>query len=143
VFQRADGRGLQGVDVPYSFDGAITASAGDAPGEAVFTLVRGQARLEPPLAALRGGGGAIAISTVAEVTFSGRDGRGRTVQDVGRIAVHFADWDALPTGRAAAGRSETLRGLRARALRVSASPRLLSLCLAARGDLRHGLPEGG
>jgi hypothetical protein len=103
VFRRADGRGVQGFDVPYSFDGAITASASDVPGEAVFTLVRGQARLEPPLAALRGGGGAIAISTLAEVTFSGQDGRGRTVQRAGRIAVHFGDWDALPPGRAPDG----------------------------------------
>jgi hypothetical protein len=64
VFKRADGRNTPGVDVPFPFDGATTFSILDI-GSSTFTLVRGQSKLEPPLLALRGGGGAIAITTIA------------------------------------------------------------------------------
>jgi len=96
-FLRSDGRNVQGVDVPYEFDGAITltASAGGASG--VFTLVRVQSKLEAPLVALANLGGAIAISTIAEVTFYGFDQSGREVSVTGMISVNFADW-ADPEG---------------------------------------------
>jgi hypothetical protein len=91
VYVRGDGRNTPGVDVPYPFDGAATFSVLDI-GSATFTLVRAQAKLEPPLLALRGGGGAVAISTIAEVTFYGHDQTGAAVQTVARIGVNFADW---------------------------------------------------
>jgi hypothetical protein len=65
------------------------------PGEVVdipFVLVRVQAKLEAPLAALSGLGGATVISTLAEVTFYGRDQTGREVAVTGTISVNFADW---------------------------------------------------
>jgi len=57
-FVRADGRNVQGVDVPYEFDGAATFTAQAGGTEAGFTLVRVQAKLEAPLLALRNLGGA-------------------------------------------------------------------------------------
>ena len=72
VFRRSDGRNQPGSDVPYAFDGAVTFSVGVEPVTAGFTLVRAQAKLEPPLINLRENGGRIVISTVAEVTTSGR-----------------------------------------------------------------------
>jgi hypothetical protein len=54
--------------------------------------VRAQAKLEAPLKALRNGGGAIAISTIADVTFYGTDQNGNTVSVTGSISVNFADW---------------------------------------------------
>jgi hypothetical protein len=90
-YRRADGRNVPGVDVPYPFDGAATATVSDQ-SSVVFVLVRVQAKLEPPLANLVGGGGAQAITTLADVTFYGKDQAGNDVQVTGSIGVNFADW---------------------------------------------------
>ena len=93
VYRRSDGRGVQGVDVPYSFDGAFTVTI-SANGTAIagFDLVRHQAKQEPPLRNLIGNGSAQFISTIAEVTFFGRDQAGNEVIAVGTIGVNFADF---------------------------------------------------
>jgi hypothetical protein len=92
VFRRTDGRNQQGVDVPYGFDGAATFTVTESGVTAGFTLVRVQAKLEPPLIQLAGLGGAVAISTLADVTFYGRDQVGNEVNVTGTIGVNFADW---------------------------------------------------
>lgn len=92
VFRRTDGRKAEGVDVPYAFEGALTVTVGDEPVRATFTLVRIQAKHEAPLLALIGRGGAIAISTLADVTFYGTDQAGRDVVATAAISVNFADW---------------------------------------------------
>lgn len=92
VFRRADGRNTPGVDVPFGFDGAMTATIGAEPTSASFTIVRIQAKGEAPLLALVGNGGAIAISTLAEITFYGTDQAGREVVATAGISVNFADW---------------------------------------------------
>jgi hypothetical protein len=92
-FLRSDGRNTPGVDVPYPFDGAVTVTV--QPGGAIvqpFVLVRVQSKLESPLMNLRGLGGSVAISTIAEVTFYGHDQTGRETQVQGLISVNFADW---------------------------------------------------
>jgi hypothetical protein len=86
---RSDGRNVQGVDVPFEFDGAVTETIADS-GTVTFTLVRVQAKEEAPLRALRNGGAP--ITTVAEVTFYGHDQNGRDVTVSGRIEVSFANW---------------------------------------------------
>ncbi len=97
VFRRSDGRETPGVDVPHPFDGGVTATVTDSGVTFDFTLVRVQAKLEPPLKALQNLGGAIVISTLAEVTFFGKDQAGNDVSGTGVIDVHFADW-ADPEG---------------------------------------------
>jgi hypothetical protein len=92
VFKRADGRNTPGVDVPYPFDGAVTFTVGPSQVSSGFILVRAQAKLEAPLRALVGAGGANAISTIAEVTFYGRDQAGNEVSATGMISVNFSDW---------------------------------------------------
>jgi len=92
VFRRTDGRNVPGVDVPFGFDGAVTQTIGASGAAVTFTLVRIQAKMEAPLLALVGGGGAIAISTIAEVTFYGTDQAGRDVIATANISVNFADW---------------------------------------------------
>lgn len=92
VFRRTDGRATQGVDVPYAFEGAGTVTVGSSPASLVFPLVRAQAKLEPPLSQLSGGGGSIILSTIADVTFYGRDQAGNDVAVSGSISVNFADW---------------------------------------------------
>lgn len=92
-FKRADGRNTPGVDVPHAFDGAITVTvSGSTAVQATFTIVRVQAKFEPPLITLTGLGGAVAISTIADVTFYGRDQAGNEVSITGKIGVDFADW---------------------------------------------------
>lgn len=92
TYIRSDGRNTPGVDVPYPFDGAITATVTDQPVTIGLTLVRIQAKLERPLLPLVGGGGSLAISTIAEVTLYGADQTGREVSATGRISITFADW---------------------------------------------------
>jgi hypothetical protein len=91
-FVRSDGRNTQGTDVPYEFDGAITATVDAAGTSATLILVRVQSKLEAPLMALRGLGGAVAISSIAQVTFYGHDQAGHEVTATGQISVNFADW---------------------------------------------------
>jgi hypothetical protein len=92
-FRRSDGRNTPGVDVPYAFDGAVSATVSvDGETTIPFVIVRIQAKLEQPLAGLRGHGDAGVISTIAEVTFFGHDQAGREVQVRGLTSVNFADW---------------------------------------------------
>ena len=90
-YVRADGRNTPGVDVPYPIDGGMTFTTVDI-GSAEFTLVRAQAKLEPPLMNLRGLGGDVVISTVAEITFFGHDQTGTAITATGTIGINFADW---------------------------------------------------
>ena len=96
-FRRSDGRNVPGVDVPYGFDGAATTTIAGNATQMTFVLVRAQAKAEAPLRNLRGGGGAGLISTIAEVTFYGKDQTGSDVSVTGQISVNFADW-ADPEG---------------------------------------------
>jgi len=91
-FKRTDGRNTPGVDVPYGFDGAATGTFDTGGGALTFVLVRAQAKLEAPLKALRNGGSAIVISTIADITFYGQDQNGNQVSVTGSISVNFADW---------------------------------------------------
>ena len=91
-YRRTDGRKQEGVDVPYSFEGAGTVTVGTADVAMTFVLVRAQAKLEPPLRNLVGGGQSGGIGTIADVTFYGRDQTGNDVSVTGSIAVQFADW---------------------------------------------------
>lgn len=92
-YTRTDGHNVQGVDVPYAFDSGVTQTiAAGGSGAVNFTLVRIQAKLEAPLAALAGHRGQEVISTIAQVTFYGHDQNGRDVSISGNIEVDFADW---------------------------------------------------
>jgi hypothetical protein len=92
TYRRSDGRNVQGVDIPYAFDGAITTTVSTSPAEVNFAIVRIQAKVEQPLLALARAGSSIAISTIAEVTFYGHDQAGNDVSQTGSISINFADW---------------------------------------------------
>jgi hypothetical protein len=91
-YTRSDGRNTQGVDVPYAFDGAVTGTVSTTGTTLSFAIVRAQAKLEAPLMAMRGLGGAMILSTLAQVTFYGHDQAGNAVSVVGTISINFADW---------------------------------------------------
>jgi hypothetical protein len=87
---RADGRNVQGVDVPYEFDGAFTTTVGSGTAAPVFTYVRHDAKHEAPLAALRTNG--IIITMFAEITFYGQDQTGHDVTASSRVSVEFGNF---------------------------------------------------
>jgi len=89
-FIRSDGRNVQGVDVPYGFDGGMTMTVGESEVSGSFTLVRNIAKDEAPLRALAVNG--LIISTIAEVTFYGHDQTGREMSATASISVDFGNF---------------------------------------------------
>lgn len=90
-YRRADGHNTPGVDVPYDFDSAFTMTVPNTGRvEAGFQIVRHSAKEEAPLASLRYTGDI--ISTIAEVTFYGRDQAGNEVSASGNIGIDFGDF---------------------------------------------------
>jgi hypothetical protein len=90
-FRRSDGRSTPGVDVPFPFDSAVTFTI--SPGGSVtqpFELVRHLAKREAPLGALASS--PVIISTVADVTFFGRDQAGNELSVTGSIGVQFGNF---------------------------------------------------
>jgi hypothetical protein len=89
-FQRSDGRGVEGVDVPYRFSGAMTATVGVGGEETVsIDLVRQQAKLEPPLSNITG---LQIVEMTANVTFYGATVSRSTVSASGSAGIRFADF---------------------------------------------------
>jgi len=92
AYQRTDGRNVQGVDVPFAFDAAMTFTVppdGDS-DEFVFEIVRHSAKAEAPLLALSQSRGI--INTIATVTFYGHDQVGHAVSATAMMAINFADF---------------------------------------------------
>jgi hypothetical protein len=91
VYRRTDGHNVQGVDVPFAFDGGVT---GTIPLGGTLTLsfelVRHLAKVESPLTQLRGNRGF--IYTIADITFFGKDRVGNEIQATGSIQVDFGDF---------------------------------------------------
>lgn len=90
-YRRSDGRRTQGVDVPYTFDGAVTGTVRPGlPLELGFVLVRNVAKAEAPLAQLAAN--AVVLTTIADVTFYGRDRVGNDINVTGSIQVDFGNF---------------------------------------------------
>ncbi len=91
AYVRTDGRNTEGVDVPYGFDSGLTVTVpptGDA--TATFELVRHVAKQEAPLATLATN--SAIISTIAQVSFYGKDLAGNEVVATGSIGVLFGNF---------------------------------------------------
>jgi hypothetical protein len=91
---RSDGRGVEGVDVPYSISGNISFEIqAEAGVDFNLEVVRRQAKLEPPLSQLVNGGGASIVTIFAEVTLHARTTTGVTTNTAsGRMQIDFADY---------------------------------------------------
>jgi hypothetical protein len=91
AFRRADGRAVEGVDVPYRFSGSMTFTL--KPGEVgkaiTIDLVRQQAKLEPPLSNITG---VQLVEMTADVTVYGQTVSGQNVMAKGSADVRFADY---------------------------------------------------
>jgi hypothetical protein len=91
AYRRADGRNTQGVDVPYAFDGAVTVTVPISGTVTIgFEIVRHSAKEESPLAQLGQNSGI--ITTLADVTFYGKDRVGNDVSVMGTIQIDFGNF---------------------------------------------------
>jgi hypothetical protein len=90
VYRRSDGRNTPGVDVPFPFDSGVTVTVTGDGGSTGFELVRSSAKLEAPLRALTDNPDI--ISTIAEVTFYGRDQAGNDLSATGMIGINFGNF---------------------------------------------------
>jgi hypothetical protein len=90
-YRRADGRSIEGVDVPRAFDGAVTASIpANGSASVPFELVRHLSKSESPLIQLINSDNVIA--TIAVITFYGTDAVGNEVAAVGQVTVNFGNF---------------------------------------------------
>jgi hypothetical protein len=92
AYRRSDGRGVEGLDVPYTINGnltALVAAGGTGDTTVAIDLVRHQAKLEPPLSNIVG----VQIVTMfADVTLYGQTISGKAVKASGSAQVTFADY---------------------------------------------------
>lgn len=100
-YLRTDGRGTEGLDVPYRYSGPMAAEVDVATSGTTSVpvqVVRRQAKIEPPLSNITG---FQIVSMIAEVTISGETVAGQPVSATGRMQIDFADYgdtgDACPT----------------------------------------------
>jgi hypothetical protein len=90
-YRLPNGRNAPGVDVPHPVRGALTLTVPvGSLATGVFELVRHVAKLEPPLATLNTN--LIVLTTIADVTFFGRDQAGNRVSAMGSVQVNFAQF---------------------------------------------------
>lgn len=97
---RSDGRGVEGVDVPFAITGNLAQEVREE-SDATLNLevVRRQAKLEPPLRNLVGVGGALVVTMFADITLYARTTTGDVTNQVSaRLQIDFADFaDDLQT----------------------------------------------
>lgn len=91
---RSDGRGTEGVDVPYSISGNLAFEIiGEQATNVNIEVVRRQAKLEPPLSQLVDGGGGFVVTMFAEITLHARTTTGvATNTATGRLQITFSDF---------------------------------------------------
>lgn len=90
---RPNGRNTPGVDVPYGIDGTMNlrvAVNGTSTGS--ITVVRHEAKAEPPLVFLDNEDTEGVITAQAEIKFFGQDLAGRTVSATGFLEIHFGNF---------------------------------------------------
>jgi hypothetical protein len=91
-YRRSDGRGVQGVDIPYSISGNVTTlvtAGGSASTDLSIDLVRHQAKLEPPLSNIVG---VQVVTMFADITVHGQTVSQKNVSASGSTQVTFADF---------------------------------------------------
>jgi hypothetical protein len=91
TYRRNDGRNTPGIDVPFPFDGAVTGTVSGAGSLTLgFELVRHEAKFTGPLVQLVTDGNI--ITTIADVTFYGKDQVGNDVSVTGSMVIEFANF---------------------------------------------------
>lgn len=100
---RTDGRGVEGIDVPYRITGnlslAIDVATSGGPS-VVMEVVRRQAKLEPPLSTINQ---TAVLTVMAEVTLYGETVAGQAVSTSSRFQIDFGDFGDTVTACPTAG----------------------------------------
>jgi hypothetical protein len=92
-FTRSDGKNVEGVDVPYSFEGYLSALVKVGTSTNInFIIVREVAKLEPPLVDLQDGRGDGVLQVKARVDFYGHDLANKNVMATGYLNIFFANY---------------------------------------------------
>lgn len=89
-YSRSDGRGVEGVDVPFRITGNLSASVGVGDEVTVpIEVVRRQAKLEPPLENIFQ---TTVLTVNAQVTLFGKTISDKRVSATARFQIDFADF---------------------------------------------------
>jgi len=92
-YSRSDGKNTPGVDVPYSFEGALSTLIPIGSSSTIsFIIVREVAKLEPPLINLVQGGGEVVLEVTAKIDFYGHDLANNKVKATGYLTIFFANY---------------------------------------------------
>ena len=92
-YVRADGQNREGVDVPYTFEGSLSALIRIGVSTTVsFVIVREVAKQEPPLLNLWTAYPGEVLNVTAKVDFYGRDLANKAVKATGMLPITFANY---------------------------------------------------
>jgi hypothetical protein len=92
-YSRTDGKNVPGVDVPYPFEGSLSALVKVSSTATVsFIVVREVAKLEPPLIGLANGAAEGVLQVTAQIDFYGHDMTNHNVKATGYLAIYFAQY---------------------------------------------------
>jgi hypothetical protein len=98
-YSRTDGKNSPGVDVPYPFEGSLSAlvKVGSTTTFS-FVVVREVAKLELPLVKLADGRAEGVLQVTAKIDFYGHDMTNNNVKTTGYLTIYFANYvDTEPT----------------------------------------------
>lgn len=92
-FSRTDGRNRPGADVPFPFEGSLSALVRvDSTTSVDFVIVREAAKLEAPLINLRDSAYGDILNMTAKIEFYGHDLADKAVKATGYLTVYFANY---------------------------------------------------
>jgi len=92
-YLRADGRNVEGVDVPFSISGNITSIITVGGTSTIpIIVVRHQAKVEPPLRDFQVGGTSVLLTVSAKISVYGRTTSGKEVSATGYLEIVFANF---------------------------------------------------
>jgi hypothetical protein len=96
-YTRTDGRGVEGIDVPYRITGNLSFSidvASSGTSDVPLEVVRRQAKLEPPLSTINQTG---LLTAMAQITLYGQTVSGQAVSASAAFQIDFADFGDTET----------------------------------------------
>jgi len=93
TYIRSDGKNIQGLDVPYSFEGGLSVLVRIGQLANVrFVIVREVAKQEAPLLSLYQAYQGDVLSVAARVDFYGHDLANKNVKATGFLPIYFANY---------------------------------------------------
>jgi hypothetical protein len=91
TFSQPNGNKVEGRDVPYSFEGRLSALVHVGTNlEVSFIIVREVAKMEPPLVDLVDGSNVLQVT--AKIDFYGKDMAGKSVKATGYLTIYFCNY---------------------------------------------------